>query len=165
MLDTRRMILQSAGYMVVTAHSTKEAFHLFVIGDFDLVLLCHTIPKSDRDGLTCMIRAYALKAPVVAVATVAGQQDFFATATLENDPYKLLCGIQAVLSEAASSAMFRIRERVRSKAAQNTVKFLSKADVFEHLMFCSRHSGTAPGSVKSAGAKKTGLWRCFPPGF
>jgi DNA-binding response OmpR family regulator len=51
------MILQSPVYIVATAESMGEAFHLFLSGDFDLVVLCHTIPEKGRDGLTCMIRA------------------------------------------------------------------------------------------------------------
>jgi hypothetical protein len=50
-------------------------------------------------------------------------------------------------------------------AGKITMKFPSTAEGFEHLMLCSRHSGTARESMKSAGAKRTGLWRCFPPGF
>lgn len=101
LLDTRRMILQSAGYIVVTAGSIKEAFHLFLNGDFGLVVLCHSIPERDRDGLACMIRASGSLTPVVGIAKHTGQQDFFANATLEADPCKLLTGIREVLSEAA----------------------------------------------------------------
>jgi DNA-binding response OmpR family regulator len=100
LLDTRRMLLQSAGYIVATARSIKEAFHLFVNGDFDLVVLCHTIPEKDRDGLTWMIRASGSRTPVVTISTLAGQRDFFADATLETDPSKFLGGIRDLLVEA-----------------------------------------------------------------
>ena len=53
------MILQSPVYIVATAESIGEVFHLFLSGDFDLVVLGHTITEIDRDGLTCMIRAPA----------------------------------------------------------------------------------------------------------
>jgi DNA-binding response OmpR family regulator len=57
------MILQSPVYIVATAESMGEAFHLFLSGHFDLVVLCHTIPEKGRDGLTCMIRASGFARP------------------------------------------------------------------------------------------------------
>jgi DNA-binding response OmpR family regulator len=101
LLRTRRMLLQSAGYIVATALSMKEAFHLFVNGDFDLVILCHTIPEEEKDGLICMIRASGSLVPVFAISTPGGQSDFFADATLETDPPKFLDGIRTLLTEAA----------------------------------------------------------------
>jgi DNA-binding response OmpR family regulator len=100
LLDTRKMLLQSAGYIVTTGGSIKEAFHLFVNGDFDLVMLCHTIPEKDRGGLICMIRASGSCTPVVTISTLAGQRDFFADATLETDPPKFLGRIRDLLAEA-----------------------------------------------------------------
>ena len=100
LLHTRRMLLQSAKYIVATALSIKEAFHLFVNGDFDLVMLCHTIPEKDRDGLICMIRASGSRTPVITILTLAGERDFFADATLETDPPKFLDGIRELLAEA-----------------------------------------------------------------
>jgi DNA-binding response OmpR family regulator len=104
LLDTRRMVLQTAGYIVVTAGSIKEAFHLCLNHDFDLVVLCHSIPERDRDGLTCMIRASGSLTPVVAITKLSGQHDVFANATLDADPPKLLIGIRGVLSEEANSS-------------------------------------------------------------
>ena len=100
LLDTRKMLLQSAGYIVATALSIKEAFHLYVNRDFDLVMLCHTLLEQDRDGLICMIRASGSRTPVITISTLAGQRDFFADATLETDPPKFLNGIRALLVEA-----------------------------------------------------------------
>lgn len=95
------MVLQTAGYIVVTAGSIKGVFHLCLNHDFDLVVLCHSISERDRDGLTCMIRASGSLTPVVAIAKLSRQRDFFANATLEADPPKLLIGIREVLSEEA----------------------------------------------------------------
>ena len=43
-LSTRCSILRSAGYMVAEASSIAESLELFKDADFDLVLLCHSIP-------------------------------------------------------------------------------------------------------------------------
>jgi DNA-binding response OmpR family regulator len=57
LLGTQRLILQSAGYSVVSTPSIIEAINRFLSGDFDLVILGHCIPTKDRDRLTCLIRA------------------------------------------------------------------------------------------------------------
>ena len=98
LLDSRRLLLQSAGYAVVSTHSAKEAVDCFLAGDFDLVLLCHSLPETERDGIACLIRASGSFTPVVAVATYDGQQDVFASATLDSEPGQLLAGIRDALS-------------------------------------------------------------------
>jgi DNA-binding response OmpR family regulator len=57
LLRTRSQVLQSAGYIVVSASSVKEAVDYFQAGDFDLVILCHSLPAKDRERLTSLIRA------------------------------------------------------------------------------------------------------------
>jgi hypothetical protein len=51
LLSIRNFVLQSAGYFVVPAYSLKEAADHFAGGDFDLVLLCQSIPIKDKDRL------------------------------------------------------------------------------------------------------------------
>jgi hypothetical protein len=82
LLDTQNDLAVS-GLFVATAESIGEAFHLFRSGDFDLVVLCHTIPEKDRDGLTCMIRASGSLIPRRRHCKQTGQDDFFANATLD----------------------------------------------------------------------------------
>src|ERR1022692_269369 len=57
LLGNRSLVLHSAGYMVVSTYSLKEAVDRFLGGDFDLVILCHSIPRKDRNHLACLIRA------------------------------------------------------------------------------------------------------------
>jgi CheY-like chemotaxis protein len=63
LMRTRTLVLQSAGYIVESASTLKEAVDRFQAGDFDLVLLCHSIPMKDRDRLTCLIRATGALTP------------------------------------------------------------------------------------------------------
>ncbi|MGA9717977.1 MAG: hypothetical protein WBQ79_06825 [Acidobacteriaceae bacterium] len=98
LLDSRQLLLQSAGYVVVSARSVKEAVDYFLAGDFDLVLLCHSLPETERDGITCLIRASGSLTPVVTIATYEGQQDVFTSATIESEPEQLLAGIRDVLT-------------------------------------------------------------------
>jgi hypothetical protein len=91
--------------MVVSASSVKEAIDLFLAGDFDLVILCHSIPATDRERLTCLIRASGSLTPIVSIAETSGPHDAFANATLEeNDTNEFLADLREILSKAARRA-------------------------------------------------------------
>jgi CheY-like chemotaxis protein len=100
LLKTRNLVLQSAGYTVESASSVKEAVDRFQSGDFDLVLLCHSVPRKDRDRLTSLIRASGSLTPIVSIAGNLGECDAFATATLEDGPSNFLARIRDVLVKA-----------------------------------------------------------------
>jgi CheY-like chemotaxis protein len=101
LMRTRSLVLQSAGYIVASASSLKEAVARFQTGDFDLVLLCHSIPMRDRDHLTCLIRSTGSLTPVVSIARNLGACHAFLNATREDDPSKFLAGIGEDLGKAA----------------------------------------------------------------
>jgi CheY-like chemotaxis protein len=111
LLSSRNLVLQSVGYSVVSAHSIKEAADRFQAADFDLVLLCQTIPTQERDRLTSWIRVSGSRTPVVCVAGRLGPIDAFSGVTVESDPHLLLMGIKEVLTTsaipAASATAFR----------------------------------------------------------
>src|ERR1700719_3355794 len=94
LMRARILVLQSAGYIVESASSLKEAVARFQAGDFDLVLLCHSIPMKDRDHLTCLIRSTGSLTPVVSIARNLGACDAFVNATLEDGPNKFLTGVR-----------------------------------------------------------------------
>ena len=100
LLETRSLVLQSAGYIVESALSVKEAVDRFQSGDFDLVLLCHSVPRKDRDRVTSLIRASGSRTPIVSIAGDLGECDAFANATLEDGPNNFLAGIRHVLAKA-----------------------------------------------------------------
>ena len=64
------------------------------------VLLCHSVPRKDRDRLTSLIRASGSRTPIVSIAGDLGECDAFANATLEDGPNNLLAGIRDVLVKA-----------------------------------------------------------------
>ena len=55
MLETRNLVLQSARYRVASALSIRKAVERFQASDFDLVILCYSVPRKDRERLTCLI--------------------------------------------------------------------------------------------------------------
>jgi CheY-like chemotaxis protein len=97
----RNLVLRSAGHAVVEASSLNEAVDQFQSGDFDLVLLCHSVPATERERLTRLIRASGSSTPIVSVAGSLGECDAFANATLEDGPNKFDAGIRDALVRAA----------------------------------------------------------------
>jgi CheY-like chemotaxis protein len=104
LLDTRSSILRAAGYVVESAFTLAQAINEFERGDFDMVLLCHSMPLQDRDRLTCAIRASGSRVPVVVVAPVSQEcARGFADALLENNPISLVQGVEKALRHGAIS--------------------------------------------------------------
>jgi CheY-like chemotaxis protein len=99
LLETRSQVLQAAGYTVIPELSLKKALAKFREGDFDLVLLCHSIPAQDRQRLVRLIREHTSRTPIVSVATTLGQHDLFADGTLQSDPNELLKGLHDIFSK------------------------------------------------------------------
>ena len=104
LLKTRNLVLHSAGYTVVSACSIKEAAHRFQAGDFDLVLLCQSLPPKDRDGLTWWMRASRPGIPVVTIAGNLCSGDVVAGVTVGSEPSALLWGIRELLINAKHRA-------------------------------------------------------------
>jgi len=98
LLETRSSILRSAGYAVAAELSSRDAMNHFPDGDFDLVLLCHSITPEDRSRLIRLIRVSGSRTPVLFVASQACDlPDALADATVDSAPEELLRGIEAVL--------------------------------------------------------------------
>lgn len=98
-LYSREAVLRSAGYIVVSALSIKDAFHLFQNGDFDLIVLCHTVPVRDRDRLIWLIRQSGSRIPVASILGTPGKETVFSDAALDQNPVKLLPGIRRLLAD------------------------------------------------------------------
>ena len=47
LLEARSLILRAAGYVVKTAVCVREAVEQFQAGDFDIVILCHSLTAED----------------------------------------------------------------------------------------------------------------------
>ena len=97
LLETRSQVLRSAGYTVVSVCSLKEAISRFLQGDFDLVVLCHSIPAHERERLAHIVREHTPRTPVIFVSPGFPQHDPFADVTIENDPNDLVTGLHEAL--------------------------------------------------------------------
>jgi DNA-binding NarL/FixJ family response regulator len=102
LMTARMLVLQSAGYVVVRGSSLKETVDHLQSGDFDLVLLCHSVPATERERLISLIRESRSSIPIVSIARSLGECDALANATLEDGPNKFLAGIREVLLKAVN---------------------------------------------------------------
>lgn len=68
LLKARNAALQAQGYRVAAAFDSDEVVDKLLNGDFDLVLLCHTMPDEDRRRLARIIGSYSPSTPVVFIS-------------------------------------------------------------------------------------------------
>jgi DNA-binding NtrC family response regulator len=98
---------KSAGYIVTAAGSIREATERFKAGDFDLVLLGHSIAPENRERLTFLIRASGSRVPVASIGKAVGDCDTFADATFGNEPTELLLGMGELVARSAKILAMR----------------------------------------------------------
>lgn len=78
--------------------SAEEAIHLFRDGDFDLVILCHSLPIEHCERLIRFIRNSGSRIPVACVSGEFRQSPRFMDATLEKTAVQFLAGIRDLLA-------------------------------------------------------------------
>ena len=66
LLYTRRLILEQAGYEVITAHGFLEAMQLSQECKFDLAIIGHSIPRKEKEAILKRIKAIC-DAPVLSL--------------------------------------------------------------------------------------------------
>ena len=97
LLKKRNAALIAAGYTVVTAMNSPEVVNKLFAGDFDLVVLCHTIGEQQQQRLAHIIKDYTPSTPVIILSQ--GEERNFDT-----DPNP---GLLAVKSALAHPSGFR----------------------------------------------------------
>jgi DNA-binding response OmpR family regulator len=102
LLETRGQVLRAAGYIVVSSSYPEQAVSQFRMSDFDIVLLCHSIPPNDRESLSRQIREHTARTSVVSVAAYLGQLDTFSDATIPSDPEELIKGMNELIRRDGS---------------------------------------------------------------
>ena len=107
LLESRSRVLNTGGYTVVPVLSLKLAVTEFLQKNFDLIVLCHSIPTGDRECLVYLFRERSPNVPIVFVSAGFGENDPFADATIDSDPNQLLLGLNEVLKRSMKG--FNIR--------------------------------------------------------
>lgn len=105
LLCTRNMVLQRAGYTVAAATDLPFAIDLLRRVWFDLVILCHAIPREKRERAVETIKQVQPAASVIALRAGTEGLDAPVDATIESyNPESLLRSIADVLSRPARVA-------------------------------------------------------------
>jgi hypothetical protein len=91
--------LKSAGYVVISADSVRDAIKQFKVGDFDLVLLGSFISAEHKERLTSLIRASGSRTPVVCIPKTSGGCNSPADGNLMGDEGALLTTMEGALAK------------------------------------------------------------------
>jgi CheY-like chemotaxis protein len=75
LMAVRTMLLRQTGYEVVEAHSSGEALKRIKIGNFDLLLICHTVEPDERDLLIDASRVLWPQVPMLCLTSVPEYSD------------------------------------------------------------------------------------------
>lgn len=103
LLSTREMLLHSRGHEVVSALGFTQALHQCQNGKkFDLFILGHSIPQSDKEALISAFRANCA-APVVALTRV-GELISGADFQVEPGPQEVLRLVRQLVGEERAAA-------------------------------------------------------------
>ena len=100
LLAIRNMVLGQSGYRVVSAATAAEFVERFFGGDFDLVILCHTIPEDERHRMADIVHKQSPSTPVIVLSDGLTDHSPYATATVAADVRDLLQALPAVLATA-----------------------------------------------------------------
>ena len=68
LLDTRRMILEHAGFRVEITHNSEEFHGRTARVNYDLLIVCHTVPKTEQQQIASMgnfQRPHVLQMPIL----------------------------------------------------------------------------------------------------
>jgi hypothetical protein len=107
---------RSAGFVVIPASSIREAIDHFQAGDFDLVLLGHSISRESEERLNFLIRAAGSHTPVVSISSLTGNRELRADGAPDNDSNTLLAGMVELLAERERSLQtFSPQQRIATK--------------------------------------------------
>src|SRR5437868_13773863 len=100
-LYPRNRVLEDAGYSVTPATTSAETVERFFTGDFDLVILCHSIPMDERERIAMLVHNHSPSTPVVVLADMASRRYNFGDLTVESDAGSLLQSVPVALKLAA----------------------------------------------------------------
>ena len=100
----QRSAWQSAGYFVTPAKSIREAIIHLREGDFDLVLLGHSISPDSQERFKILIRASGSRTPVISISDSQTGCEGFADIPIGNEPAAPFKSIRELMAERAAAS-------------------------------------------------------------
>jgi len=102
LLFTRNRVLEEAGYNVTGTSTASETVEKFFDGDFDLVILCHSIPIEERERIATLAHMHSPSTPVIVLADLPTRRFTFGDLTVDSDATSLLQSLPVALAMAAA---------------------------------------------------------------
>jgi len=86
LMPVRSMLLHQAGHEVVEARSLGEALKRIKAGNFDLLLICHTVDENERDLIIEALRLSSPMIPILCLTTTPEYSDLNCSAASSTAP-------------------------------------------------------------------------------
>jgi CheY-like chemotaxis protein len=116
LLRTRQTMLENKGHVVVSSATIYESIAHCKQGKFDLFILGHSIPSTDKQQLVNTFR-YSCPAPIIALRTHAGEELIIgADYHIEPDPEPLLNLVGEILRWRLKARVLNLFKRNRAVA-------------------------------------------------
>ena len=97
LMPIRTLLLRHAGYAVTEAYTCREALQRLISGQFDLVLICHTITEDEKSEFIPAVRVLQPEVPIVCIRTHEHYPNDEICRTVDNVAPRFLTDINAVL--------------------------------------------------------------------
>lgn len=107
LLHTRNEVLASIGCSVDKATSGPELIDRFFDGDYDLLVLCHSIPREERRKVLRMIKTYRPSMPAVVVGDRVEVEDIpfqLDVRSVSAEPVALIAAVRSYFPQQPQSA-------------------------------------------------------------
>ncbi len=104
LMASRTLILRGAGYRVEEAYSVDKAIKLVEADSIDATLICHTVPRPERQLLVAVIREKRRLMPVLCIRSYAYEAPPSTCIAVENEPANLLDAVRLAIKQPESTA-------------------------------------------------------------
>lgn len=104
LMKQRNAQLLAAGFKVASATNSCEVVEKLLNGDFDLVLLCDSMPEQDRERLARIVSSYTPSTPVVLICSAEQAKQAFSGGPVKCHPEQLLATVAEWLQPRDSAS-------------------------------------------------------------
>lgn len=102
LVQSRRMVLEQAGYVVDLCDNNEECVRKFLEGDYDLVMLCNSLRDGERERLYSLVHRFSARTPVVRICGLPEETRQAPARACTGEPQVILDTVAAVLAAAGA---------------------------------------------------------------